>query len=230
MKLREAAMNIKTNWREIIIKLLDLYPEIENVYKMDYIHLDGVHKIYPETENIFNCFNYFNVEDTKVVILGQDPYHGEGQANGLAFAVNSDIKIPPSLRNILKKLDKPLVDRTLTNWAEQGILLLNCALTVKEKTPRSYLKLWKSFTISILGHVAKYSNNTVFVSWGGFAFDIYANVQPDSYPNKNHKLMVCSHPSPLGCNKKMQGNPSFNEYNTFMEVNKFLGEKRAIIW
>ena len=106
MKLREAAMNIKTNWREIIIKLLDLYPEIENAYKMDYIHLDGVHKIYPETENIFNCFNYFNVEDTKVVILGQDPYHGEGQANGLAFAVNSDIKIPPSLRNILKKFDK----------------------------------------------------------------------------------------------------------------------------
>jgi uracil-DNA glycosylase len=230
MKLREAAMNIKTNWREIIIELLDLYPEIDNVYRMESNNFDGVHKIYPEFKNIFNCFNYFNVEDTKVVILGQDPYHGEGQANGLAFAVNSDVKIPPSLKNILKKFDKPLVDRTLTNWAKQGILLLNCALTVKEKSPRSYLKLWKPFTIAILHHITKYTNSTCFVSWGGFALDIYGNVQPNIHPNKNHKMFVCSHPSPLGCNKKMKEFPSFNKFNTFMEVNKFLGEKKVIVW
>lgn len=230
MNLIDSAENILTNWREIIIKLLDLYPEIANVYKMESNNLDGVHKIYPKVENIFNCFKYFNIEDTRVVILGQDPYHGEGQANGLAFAVNNNIKTPPSLKNILKKLCDPVTDSTLTSWAKQGVLLLNCGLTVKEKTPRSYLKLWKPFTISLLSHIAKHSNNTVFVSWGGFALDIYSNVQPDIYPNKNHKILICSHPSPLGCSKKMKGYPSFNEFNTFMEINKFLGEERAIIW
>ena len=230
MKLRKIAENIQTNWREIIIKLLDLYPEIENVYTMESDTLDGVHKIYPKFENIFNCFNYFNLEDTNVVILGQDPYHGEGQANGLAFAVNDDIKIPPSLRNILKKFDNANCDKTLKNWAEQGILLLNCALTVRHKTPRSYLKLWKPFTISLLNYIVKYTTNTIFVSWGGFALDIFNHVQPDSHSNKNHKILVCSHPSPLGCNKMMKGYPSFNEYNTFIEVNKILGDNNSINW
>lgn len=230
MKLRNAAMDIDKNWREIIIKLLDLYPEIDNTYSLESDNLDGINTIYPKTNNIFNCFKYFNIEETKVVILGQDPYHGENQANGLAFAVNNNIKTPPSLRNILKKLNDPITDKTLINWANQGILLLNCSLTVKHKKPRSYLNLWKPFTISLLAYIAKNTKNVIFVSWGGFALDIFSNVNPEIYPDKNHKMLICSHPSPLGCSKKMKGYPSFNNFNTFMEVNKILGEKDAILW
>ena len=227
MNLREAAKNISKDWREIILKLLDSYPLIEDSYEKE---SSNFNKIYPKVKDIFNCFNYFNLNETKVVILGQDPYHGEGQANGLAFAVNNNIKIPPSLRNILKKIDNPKHDKTLVKWAKQGVLLLNCALTVKYKTPRSYLKLWKPFTIELLTYIVKQTSNVVFVSWGGFAFDIFTIIQPENNKDKNHKLLICSHPSPLGYNKLLKGNPSFKDFDTFSEVNNFLGKQNKIDW
>ncbi len=103
MSLTSTATMIKTNWKDFIIKLLNKYPQIQKKYDEESASLTGIIKVYPPIDNIFRCFDYFNIADTKVVILGQDPYHGPNQAIGLCFGVNTDQKIPPSLRNIEKK-------------------------------------------------------------------------------------------------------------------------------
>ena len=225
MSLKVIASKIKTNWREHILNLLNLYPIIQSTYDKE----SANYTIYPPIENIFRCFNYFNIEETRVVILGQDPYHGPEQANGLCFAVNENIKMPPSLKNIMKKLNDPIADKTLEQWAQQGVLLLNSALTVKEKTPGSHIRLWSNFTTHLLNLIAEFTKNVVFVCWGGFAYNKFAKIELNDFQN-NHSIVVCSHPSPLGCSKKLREFPSFNEFNTFYRVNMILGEENAIIW
>ena len=129
--------------------------------------------IYPDKNNIFNAFNHFNKDELKVVIIGQDCYHGSGQANGLCFSVNNGIKTPPSLRNILLEMNKDLnIKRTETDFtdlAKQGILFLNSALTVESKKPGSHLKLWEPFTNYIIDYISKNSENIIFVLWGNYA-------------------------------------------------------------
>jgi uracil-DNA glycosylase len=229
MSLKESAMKIKTNWREVIINLLDSNPTIEDCYKKQCM-IYGEHlPIYPEKENIFRCFDYFNVEETAVVLLGQDPYHGPNQATGLCFGVETSQKLPPSLRNIMKKLTDPLCDSTLEHWAQQGVLMLNSSLTVRHKSPGSHMKIWKKFTDSIIEHVSKYTKEVVFVAWGAFALKKYSEIRPRNYGN-GHSLLVCSHPSPLSVSRNLKLYPSFKEFNTFLNINIILGEKRAIIW
>jgi len=197
-------MNIATNWKSIIEELLVKYPAIHNHIEND--------TYYPEKDNIFRAFNYFNIEDLKVVILGQDPYHGENQAIGLAFGVKCS-KIPPSLKNIIKELQKyngkDLQDTTLENWAKQGVLLLNYSLTVKPKTPGSNMKLWKDFINSIL---SKLDKKVIFVAWGAFAYELLKDKE---------KLLYSSHPSPLSYSRKYK-NISFKDSNIFENINKLL--------
>ena len=215
MNLREAAMNISKDWREIILKLLDSYPLIEDSYKKE---SSNFNKIYPKVKDIFNCFNYFNLNETKVVILGQDPYHGEGQANGLAFAVNNNIKVPPSLKNILKKIDNTEHDKTLVKWAKQGVLLLNASLTVVQGKPNSNINLWNNYTIELINELNKL-DGIVFVAWGAFAYNKIRNIDIT-----RHKIIVSSHPSPLSFKKNMGTYPSFYGSSPFSKINNYLLE------
>lgn len=221
MSLIEQARNISTNWREFIIQLLDSDPTIEEWYKKECDTFGEIMPIYPRKENIFRCFNYFNIEDTKVVILGQDPYHGPDQAIGLCFGVDKTQKIPPSLRNILKKLPDIDVDTTLESWAKQGVLLMNASLTVRHKSPTSHMKVWKKITGTIIEKISRNCDKVIFVAWGAFAYNTYdSRVDRDKHP-----IIVSSHPSPLSCSRKYQNFTAFNDYNPFIEINNHLHKK-----
>ena len=177
-------------------------------------------KIFPKQENQFRCFQYFETHETKVVILGQDPYHGENQATGLSFGINNS-KPPPSLKNIAKvlkqDLNRELLDYSLENWAKQGILLLNTALTVIEGQPGSQIKLWQKFTEFIINYLNKNYNKIIFIAWGAFAYK-----QLKTIDLTKHYLIVSSHPSPLSVCKKFQNYPAFIDSKPFSKVNEIL--------
>jgi len=216
MTLYQQVNLLSTNWKNLLIQ----YPkwnEIEYLYKQE----SG--NIYPHIEYIFRCFDFFNVEDTKVVILGQDPYHGHGQANGLAFAVNNNINHPPSLKNIFKLIPNKTTDSTLISWANQGILLLNTYLTVKEKSPCSHKHIWKDFTTWILKQINEFKCKPFIIIWGGHAYNIVANCGL-----LNEKCFISSHPSPLSFYKQYKDYPSFESSNVFEKVNNHLQTK--IVW
>lgn len=182
--------------------------------------------IYPDKNLIFNAFNHFNKEDLKVVIIGQDCYHGSGQANGLCFSVNEGIKTPPSLRNIIYELNKDLkIKRTNTDFtdlAKQGILLLNSALTVESKKPGSHLKLWEPYTNYIIDYISKNFENIIFVLWGN-----YAKKKKVLIDFKKHYIIESNHPSPLSANRG-----GFFNTKPFSKINNKLKElgKKEINW
>ena len=232
--LIDRVKQLETDWKDIIIEWInknqELWNRMENYYLEQVERYRDMLSIFPEEENIFRCFSYFNCADTKVVIIGQDPYHGMNQATGLCFGVNPDVKKPPSLRNIEKELIKDtgeeLRDPTLENWARQGVLLLNSSLTVVEKAPGTHMKIWSKFTHDMLHQVGGRSNKTVFVVWGGFALNILANVQPDT---TKHKILISSHPSPLSYSRGLRGHTSFKNSKTFIRINELL-ENHTINW
>ena len=153
--LKAQANNITTDWKQLILNY-DI-DEIDKQYKKEIDTFGEILPSYPPIQQIFRCFNYFNIQDTKVVLLGQDPYHREGQAIGLCFGVNPDIKIPPSLRNIKKELlqdlNIELIDTTLEKWAKQGVLLLNASLSVRQGSAASCMKMWAKFTEYIINSI-----------------------------------------------------------------------------
>ena len=223
--------NIKTDWKEIITDILksDKFNEIEKNLIEEYENFEGLAEIYPKKELIFNAFNYFNFEDLKVVIIGQDPYHQPNQANGLCFSVNENIKIPPSLKNIFKEiydnynLELPnLKTGNLEYLAQQGILLLNNTLTVRQSTPNSHLKIWKGFSDEIIKYILENHNNIVFLLWGNNAKKILKNKDI-----KNHYILEANHPSPLSANKGgWFGNKHFIKTNEILSKNN----KKEINW
>jgi len=154
--------------------------------------------IYPKDEDVFNALNLTDFRDVKVIILGQDPYHGINQAHGLSFSVNDGVKIPPSLKNIFKELHTDLglpmpTNGNLTNWAKQGVLLLNATLTVEENKPGSHQKIgWEKFTDAIIKLISDEKQHCVFLLWGNFA-------KSKSHLIDSHKHLVleAAHPSPL---------------------------------
>ena len=209
---------ISTDWNILLehnylIHIKDSLKKVEN-------------KIYPENEKIFNAFNHFNQKDLKVVIIGQDCYHGEGQANGLCFSVNEGIKTPPSLRNILLEMNKDLnIKRTNTDFtdlAKQGVLLINSALTVEEGKPGSHLKLWQPYTNYIIDYISKNHKDIIFVLWGNFAKKKKVIIDLSK-----HYTIESNHPSPLSANRG-------GWFNTkpFSQINNKLKElgKEEIIW
>jgi len=207
-------------------KYIEKYPAIEKIelfLKKEKETFAGHLDIFPEEKKIFRCFNYFDIEKTKVVILGQDPYHTKGCATGLCFGVPNDKKIPPSLRNIKKELledvGKELKNTTLEEWAEQGVLLMNTAFTVREKCAASHMKIWKPFTKYIVELLKKKNPEIVWVAWGAFANNMIGDVE---------KKIVSSHPSPLSYKKKYKEYPMFYGSKPFSKINDLLKDK--IIW
>jgi len=170
---------------------------------------------YPPKEAIFNAFNYCHFNDVKVVIIGQDPYHGEGQANGLCFSVADGIKHPPSLINIFKEIESDLgipypESGNLERWAKQGVLLLNATLTVRAHEAGSHQKKgWETFTDAVIKTISDNKKDVVFLLWGGFA-----KKKAKLIDAKKHIILNSGHPSPLSANRGYWfGNTHFSQVN-----------------
>ncbi len=180
----------------------------------------AISKCYPISSEIFNCFEKCSFQETKVVILGQDPYHGAGQANGLCFSVNENCPFPPSLTNIFKELKKDLgiqlpSNGNLERWATQGILLLNATLTVKSNEAGSHQKKgWEVFTDAVIHLLNNEKQNLVFLLWGN-----YAQNKGKFIDQKKHLVLKAKHPSPLSANQGgWFGEKHFSKTNNYLEI------------
>jgi uracil-DNA glycosylase len=172
--------------------------------------------IFPPYENIFDALRFTDYDDVLVVILGQDPYHGLGEAHGLSFSVHNNVKMPPSLLNIFKELYSDLkIKRTnsdLTDWAKQGVLLLNSIMTVEKDKPLSHKdKGWEIFTDTIIKKLNEREEPIVFVLWGSFA-----RSKKEFITNKNHYIIESAHPSPLSASRGFLGSKPFSKINNFL--------------
>lgn len=171
--------------------------------------------IFPNPDDVFKVFET-HPENIKVVILGQDPYYNIGQANGLAFSVNDDVPAPRSLKNIFKELESDLgVVRTnpnLADWHEQGVFLLNTALTVPEKEPNAHKKLWKRFTDDLLVYLTKVNPDILYIMWGGNAKEHGLRIEQEL--NRNDNILYSSHPSPLSARHSFFGSKPFSWTNS----------------
>ncbi|MDD2377008.1 MAG: uracil-DNA glycosylase [Clostridia bacterium] len=177
--------------------------------------------IFPEKENIFKALESTAYEDVKVVIIGQDPYHGDGQAHGLSFSVKPNIKVPPSLKNIYKELNSDLAtyipnNGYLVKWANQGILLLNSVLTVEKDKPGSHRnKGWETFTDTVISKLNDRTKPIVFVLWGNYAKD-----KEKYITNTRHLILTSTHPSPFSARNGFFGCRHFSKINEFLKQNK----------
>lgn len=200
---------------------------LKDEFQKDYFRRLGVFvkfeyktkRIYPEYEHIFDAFRYTDYDQVKVVILGQDPYHGDNEAHGLSFSVREGVAMPPSLRNIFKELQNDVgVKRTqtdLTDWAKQGVLLLNSIMTVVKDHPLSHKeKGWEIFTDNVIRKLGKRKEPMVFVLWGS-----YARSKKNLIENSNHKIIESVHPSPLSANRGFFGSKPFSQINQFLKEN-----------
>ena len=179
--------------------------------------------VYPPGKLIFNAFNLCPFDNVKVVIIGQDPYHGPGQAHGLCFSVNDGIQPPPSLVNIFKEIGKPVPQSgNLTRWAEQGVLLLNATLTVRAHQAGSHQRRgWEEFTDAVIRKLAEEKSNLVFILWGAYA------QKKGAFIDRNKHLVLTSvHPSPLSAHNGFFGNHHFSLANDYLVKHG----KTAIDW
>ena len=175
--------------------------------------------VFPPKEKIFNAFDSTSFKDLKVVILGQDPYHGKGQAQGLAFSTPKEIKNPPSMVNILKEIESDLgkvsscSDGDLTPWAKDGVLLLNTILTVEESKAKSHHKLgWEIFTDNIIKYISKTQENIIFLLWGAPAIS-----KTKLIDEKKHHILTAPHPSPLSAYRGFFGCKHFSQTNKILK-------------
>jgi len=176
--------------------------------------------IFPPKDNIFEALKLTSYENTRVVIVGQDPYHGEGEAHGLSFSVRKGVKVPPSLKNIYEELHNDLGiasknDGDLTNWAKSGVLLLNAVLTVVKDTPASHRKLgWELFTDYIIKLLNEKEEPVVFILWGNFAKEKKILIT-----NPKHYIITSPHPSPFSARYGFFGSKPFSKTNDFLRKN-----------
>lgn len=182
--------------------------------------------IFPPYQNIFDALRFTDYDEVKVVILGQDPYHGLGEAHGLSFSVKEGVPVPPSLQNIFKELYSDLgIKRTnsdLTSWAKEGVLLLNSIMTVVKDKPLSHKdKGWEIFTDTIISKLNEREQPVIFVLWGS-----YARSKKELITNSRHKIIESVHPSPLSANRGFFGSKPFSKINKYL---KELG-KEEIKW
>ncbi|WDF65597.1 uracil-DNA glycosylase [Flavobacterium sp. KACC 22763] len=211
-------INLAQDWQGV------LKDEIEKPYFQELMTALDVeyktHTCYPPTELIFSAFNNCSFDAVKVVIIGQDPYHGEGEANGLSFSVNDDIKIPPSLRNIFREINTDFdsifmpTSGNLEKWAQQGVLLLNASLTVRKDSPNSHKHLkWNLFTDAVIKAISDQKENVVFLLWGSFAQKKGLKID-----RSKHYILESGHPSPMSANQgKWFGNKHFSQTNNFLK-------------
>lgn len=212
-------VRIDESWKK------ELKPEFEKDYfnnltefvKNEY----SEYTCFPPGKDIFAAFDHSTFDDTKVVIIGQDPYHGVGQANGLCFSVKDHVDIPPSLVNIFKEIEqdlgKPYPETgNLQRWADQGVLLLNATLTVRAHQAGSHQnKGWEIFTDKVIEAVSRDKENVVFMLWGG-----YAKKKSKLIDSSKHLILTSGHPSPLSANRGYWfGNKHFSKANTYLQKN-----------
>ena len=207
---------IGNNWDSILNEEYQ-----KDYFKKIVLYINKAYKerpIYPPKSYILRALSLTDYDDVKVVILGQDPYHGTGEANGLAFAVNNGVKLPPSLKNIYKELNSdlniPISDKgDLTCWAKEGVLLLNSVLTVEKDKPASHKNLgWENFTDAIIKKINEKDTPVVFILWGNFA-----KSKKSLITNPKHLVLESSHPSPFSCNSGFFGSRPFSKTNKFLK-------------
>ncbi|MEO5984850.1 MAG: uracil-DNA glycosylase [Ferruginibacter sp.] len=210
-------VQIHPSWKEVLKEEFNktYFQQIVTFLKTD--KANGI-KIFPPGSLIFNAFNQTPFEEIKVVILGQDPYHGEGQAHGLAFSVPAGLKPPPSLVNIFKEIQTdigvhmPLHYGNLTKWCEQGVLLLNAALTVRAGEPFSHARYgWAEFTDSVIRKISEEKKNVVFMLWGKFAQEKLSLID-----ETKHHVLKAAHPSPFSADKGFFGCRHFSKTNQLL--------------
>lgn len=227
--MKKESLNIWTNlpqdWKSLLsVELQKPYVEELNVRLAEELQSQTV---YPPINQVFSAFESCSVEACKVVLIGQDPYHGKGQANGLCFSVHKDQKLPPSLKNILTELEKDvgvqLPHGDLSHWAKQGVLMLNRVLTVREGEANSHKKLgWPKFTKAVVAELSNAKEGLIFLLWGGEAQKLIKLID-----SKKHVILSTGHPSPLSANRGYWfGNKSFSRCNT--ELIKL--QKEPINW
>lgn len=192
------------------------YLELRQFLKKEY----GAYRVYPDMNDIFNALKLTSFEDTRVVIIGQDPYHGYGQAHGLCFSVKKGVAPPPSLKNIYKELNSDTGFQIpnhgeLTSWAKQGVLMLNNVLTVREGCPNSHKgKGWEIFTDRVISELNRKETPVVFLLWGA-----NAQKKAEIITNPIHKKLISVHPSPLSANRGFFGCRHFSKTNTILREN-----------
>ncbi|WP_428742438.1 uracil-DNA glycosylase [Tenacibaculum sp.] len=212
-------MQVKINdsWKNILQSEFEkpYFENLTNFVKSEYTN----NTCYPKGTDIFAAFDFCALDDLKVVILGQDPYHGMGQANGLCFSVHDGIAHPPSLINIFKEIEKDVdiaypKSGDLSRWAKQGVLLLNATLTVRAGEAGSHQKQgWEQFTDAVIQKISEEKKDVVFLLWGGFA-----KKKTTLIDKKKHHILTSGHPSPLSANRGYWfGNKHFSKTNTFLE-------------
>lgn len=195
----------------------DYFRQLVNHIKTE---LEQGKKIFPKGGNIFRAFNLTPLDKIKVVIIGQDPYHGAGQANGLCFSVNKGVPTPPSLLNIFKELNRDIgmnvpLHGDLTNWAEQGVFLLNASLTVRSGEPMSHSQIgWSLFTNQVIKTISAKKEKIVFMLWGKFAKEKVQLID-----SKKHHILTAPHPSPLSAHQGFLGCGHFSACNTYLVKN-----------
>ena len=211
---------LKNDWKDLLEDEFnkDYYQTLRNFLITEY----KTRTIYPDKYDIFNALHFTSYKDIKVVILGQDPYHGPGQAHGLSFSVNPGIKIPPSLLNIYKELNSDLGcyipnNGYLKKWADQGVLLLNTSLTVRAGEANSHKSIgWEIFTDKIISLVNEKEDPVVFLLWGNNAIK-----KKNLITNKRHLILTSVHPSPLSASRGFFGSKPFSKINNFLiSINK----------
>lgn len=211
-------VNIGNDWDEVLRGEFEkeYYLKLREFLKQEYF----TRKIFPDMYDIFNALKYTPYNNVKAVIIGQDPYHGEGQAHGLCFSVREGIEKPPSLKNIFKELHDDTgftepENGTLTKWAEDGVLLLNAVLTVREGQANSHQgKGWEIFTDTVISHLNKREKPMVFILWGRNARN-----KKTLITNPAHKILEAAHPSPLSAYNGFFGCRHFSETNKFLKAN-----------
>ena len=208
-------VKLNNDWDNILADEFEkpYYKELREFLKKEYF----TKKIYPPMDDIFNALKYTAFEDTKVVIIGQDPYHQPGQAHGLCFSVKEGVTPPPSLKNIFKELNsdvqRPITNNgDLTNWAKQGVLLLNAVLTVRDSCPTSHKgKGWETFTNRVISELNNKETPVIFLLWGA-----YAQKKAEIITNPIHKKLISVHPSPLSVNRGFFGCKHFSKTNELL--------------
>ena len=219
-------VKIDASWKEVLASEFskEYFVRLTSFVKEEYASSTP---IYPPARLIFNAFDHCPFNDVKVVILGQDPYHGAGQANGLCFSVNKGVPFPPSLHNIFKEIESdtgtPIPqDGDLTRWSDQGVLLLNATLTVRASQAGSHQKRgWEEFTDAAIRELANRRENIVFILWGS-----YAQKKGAFIDRSKHLVLTSPHPSPLSAYQGFFGNHHFSKANEYL----VLHGKSKIIW
>jgi uracil-DNA glycosylase len=225
-------VTIEKQWQNVLADYFETAEFLELTQKVKTEYQKST--IYPSAANIFRAFNLTPFDKVKVVILGQDPYHTPGVADGLSFSSPEGNKVPPSLQNIYKEIAAELYDGVypnmkspdLTRWAEQGVLMINATLTVKSGVANSHKDIgWEGFTNQVIHLVAQKRKSVVFLLWGNFARKKKAIIEKYITSN-NHLVLESAHPSPFSANNGFFGNNQFKDTNVFLVKHGY----EAIIW